>query len=50
VWGLMRGADGVWRSEVLFDTRFRVSSFGVDERGEIYLVDHTGAIYMLVQK
>jgi glucose/arabinose dehydrogenase len=32
---------------VLVQTRSRISSFGEDEAGELYLVDHKGAIYRL---
>jgi hypothetical protein len=32
---------------VLLDTARRVSSFGEDEAGEIYVVDHTGGIYRM---
>jgi hypothetical protein len=27
------------------DTAFSISSFGEDAAGELYLVDHTGAVY-----
>ncbi len=36
-----------WR---LLKTDARISSFGEDEQGEIYLVDHQGAIYRLAIK
>jgi hypothetical protein len=33
---------------VLLDTALHVSSFGVDERGELYLLDHaSGAVLAL---
>jgi len=32
---------------VLMKTGFRISSFGEDEAGEVYIVDHKGGIYRL---
>jgi len=49
VWGLLRGPDGGWQNELLFETGARITSFGSDESGEIYLVDHTGNVYKLTQ-
>ncbi|MBI5842680.1 MAG: PQQ-dependent sugar dehydrogenase [Chloroflexi bacterium] len=49
VWGLIQ-SNGGWQSEVLFETGVRISSFGVDESGEIYFANHGGAIQKLVQK
>jgi len=33
---------------VLLDTTLQISSFGEDHAGEIYVVDHGGAVYRLV--
>jgi hypothetical protein len=30
---------------LLFDTSMQISSFGEDESGELYVVDHAGAFY-----
>jgi len=49
VWGLLRNSDGSWQNGLLFQTNSRISSFGVDEAGEVYLVDHRGDIYHLTQ-
>lgn len=40
VWGLFRDAQGVWQAKSLFETGAYISSFGQDEGGEIYLLDH----------
>jgi glucose/arabinose dehydrogenase len=48
VWALRRGDDEAWQGEVLLETGLNISSFGEDEVGELYLVDHRGAIYQLV--
>lgn len=47
VWGLLHLADGSWQNAQLFETGARISSFGQDEQGEIYLVDDGGSILML---
>jgi glucose/arabinose dehydrogenase len=47
VWGLLHRVDGSWQNAQLFETGMHISSFGVDENGEIYLVDDGGSILML---
>lgn len=47
VWGLLSLPDGEWASEILFEGMGSISSFGEDEAGEVYLVDHNGSIYTL---
>jgi glucose/arabinose dehydrogenase len=49
IWGLIQ-SDGRWQNRVLFDTGFSISSFGVDETGELYLADLQGSIYKLEKK
>lgn len=44
VWALTETSSGFEREE-LFDTNLRISSFGVDERGELYLAAFDGKIY-----
>jgi len=34
----------------LFNNIARISSFGLDDAGELYLVDHSGVILKLVRK
>jgi len=43
IFGLRRG-----RRSLLLDTDLRISSFGEDEAGELYLVDLAGAVYRIV--
>ena len=51
VWGLLRMPDGSWQSQELFRTGFNVSSFGLDQAGEIYMMDQpTGTLYRLQRK
>jgi glucose/arabinose dehydrogenase len=48
IWGLTRQANGAWTGQVLFQTGFAITSFGVDEQGEIYLTDERSGLYKLV--
>ncbi|MGD8554051.1 MAG: PQQ-dependent sugar dehydrogenase [Anaerolineales bacterium] len=47
IWGLLRDPEGMWQSQVLFETNFRISSFGEDAAGEVYVIDQRGAVYRL---
>ena len=49
VWGLIRSTGG-WQSRVQFDTGFSISSFGVDEAGEVYIANLQGSIHRLERK
>ena len=33
---------GAWQTQELFQTGVKISSFGVDEAGELYLADYGG--------
>jgi len=44
IWGLARGAGDNWQSAVLAQTDARLTSFGQDEEGEMYLVDRSSGI------
>ncbi|MCX6066336.1 MAG: PQQ-dependent sugar dehydrogenase [Chloroflexi bacterium] len=47
IWGLTSPPLSVIQPTVLFQTAFKISTFGVDDAGELYLADYTGAIYRL---
>jgi glucose/arabinose dehydrogenase len=49
VWGLIR-SDDEWQSQLLFETNERITSFGQDQAGEVYLLTDGGMVYQLVQK
>ncbi len=50
IWGLIRSGGG-WQSQVLFSqTGMNISSFGVDEAGELYIADLQGSILRLTRK
>lgn len=46
IWGLLKTAHG-FSNSLLFKTGFRISTFGLDDDGEIYLADYSGAVYRL---
>ena len=48
VWGLVRDASNTWTRLGPIETGLRISSFGEDATGELYVVDIEGAIYRLV--
>ena len=48
VWGLLRDASDTWTRLDPVETGLRISSFGEDAAGELYVVDIQGAIYRLV--
>lgn len=54
IWGTVyQSEDGEesWNTTLLFSTRFNISTFGLDEDGEVYLADYaSGRIYRLGQK
>jgi len=47
LWALTEAPGGRWSTSLLLDTGVRISSFGEDQDGEIYVVDHRGAVYLL---
>jgi glucose/arabinose dehydrogenase len=49
VWGLIR-SDGGWQNQVLFSDAGRITSFGQDETGEVYLILDSGQILRLVSR
>ena len=49
VWALRR-LGSKWQIQLLYETGKRIAAFGVSESGDVYMVDHMGAIYRLVKK
>jgi glucose/arabinose dehydrogenase len=49
IWGLIN-VNGTWQTQRLFDTDVKITSFGQDENGEIFLVADGGYVYQLVQR
>lgn len=51
VWGLLRGSNGAFQAQELFQTGWNVTSFGQDAQGEVYLMDQgSGTVYRLQRK
>jgi glucose/arabinose dehydrogenase len=47
IWGLQRG-DVDWQASLLLDTAYRITAFGEDEDGNVYLTNYySGEIYRL---
>ena len=49
VWGLFN-VDGEWPNQLLFEANARITSFGQDRAGEIYMLSDTWEVYKLVRK
>ncbi len=49
IWGMYR-VDNAWQSDLLFQTGASITSFGVDESGEIYFAASKGSIFRLEKK
>lgn len=47
IWGIRSEADGRWSEAELLRSDKTISSFGQDETGELYLVNHKGNIFRL---
>jgi glucose/arabinose dehydrogenase len=39
IWGLIHSGENDWQSSLLFHTSAKISTFGVDEAGDMYLAD-----------
>ncbi len=50
IMGLIRKDASTWESKVLFNTPYKISSFGEDYNGDIYLLDLNGGVYRLEKK
>jgi glucose/arabinose dehydrogenase len=50
LWGLRKKTDGSWEWSKFLDTGLSVSSFGVDEAGEVYILDFgKGGVFRLAE-
>ncbi len=45
IFGLLQHPDGSWESQLLYNLDINITSFGLDESGELYVVDRNGGIY-----
>ena len=46
IWGLQQ-INGTWETKLLLDTSHAISSFGEDEAGNLYVVDHSGKVLQI---
>ena len=46
IWGLQQ-VNGTWETKLLLDTSHVISSFGEDEAGNLYVVDHSGKVLQI---
>lgn len=47
IWGLRREAAGSWVQAELLQSGLKISAFGQDEAGELYVIDHNGDIFQI---
>lgn len=50
IWALQLGTDMTADNRTLLDTTFNISSFGLDQENELYIVDYNGKIYKLTEQ
>jgi glucose/arabinose dehydrogenase len=48
IWGATRNANGTFTSRVLVNSSLFISTFGEDVNGEVYVADHRGAVYRII--
>ena len=49
IWTAWRDPDGVWQTRLFAATGLQISSFGEDEAGELYVINHAGVLYRLAR-
>ena len=47
IWALLQTKPGEWTNTEVIESGLKISSFGEDEMGEVYVVDHGGGIFRL---
>lgn len=50
VWGLLNLSNSAWQARHLFETNARITSFGENAAGDVYLADYQGGIFVLAKK
>jgi len=48
IWGLQRDRVGAAETRLLINTGMRISSFGEDDQGELYVIDFAGGLHRVV--
>jgi len=50
IWALTETGSNRWTMAPLLSSDLRITSFGEDAAGELYVVDHSGAVYLLAAR
>lgn len=50
IWGATQQQDGTWLGTKLLATPSRITSFGEDLNGELYMVDSAGGLYQVIDQ
>ncbi|HEX7620883.1 MAG TPA: PQQ-dependent sugar dehydrogenase [Anaerolineales bacterium] len=51
IWGLIQTGQDKWQSKILFSTDAKITTFGLDEAGELYISDYgSGTILRLTRR
>jgi glucose/arabinose dehydrogenase len=50
IWASYRDTSGAWQTNVFMDSHLAISSFGQDEDGELYVVNHGGSVLRLQER
>ncbi|HEY5623782.1 MAG TPA: PQQ-dependent sugar dehydrogenase [Gammaproteobacteria bacterium] len=48
IWSIDAAAQSLVASELLFDADFNISSFGMSNAGELFVIDYGGSLYQIV--
>ncbi len=48
IWALNEVGENIWERKEILESGILISSFGEDEGGELYIVDHEGAIFKML--
>ncbi|MCB0194010.1 MAG: PQQ-dependent sugar dehydrogenase [Anaerolineae bacterium] len=48
IWGLRQDTDGSWAQTHYLSSGLTISSFGQDETGEVYVIDHSGGVFQII--
>lgn len=50
LWGASQNEDGDWSTKLYLTSGAKITSFGQDAAGELYLTDHRGTVFRLVDE
>ena len=50
IWALTETGTNRWTMTPVLSSDLRISSFGEDASGELYVVDHSGSVYLIVRR